>query len=1372
MKRKPGKPTTQTNGNEKHDFLAVGIGASAGGIKALKTFFANMPPDPGMAFVVILHLSPKHESTLAAILQAETSLSVMQVTETVKVEPNYVYVIPPNKNLAMVDGVITLTEPEPTRGTRVAIDLFFRTLANAYESNAVCIVLSGTGSDGTLGLKQVKEKNGFAIVQDPKNAEYDSMPQSAIETDLVDWILPVDQIPGKLIYFRDSSERLNLTNGNKKALIEISGVEDLREVLTLVRARTGHDFSNYKHPTLLRRIARHIQIHELEDIGAYLDLLREKPDDVQLLVKNLLINVTNFFRDKEAFAALEKKVIPKLFENKTGKDQVRVWSAGCASGEEAYSLAILLCEYAATIPDPPKIQIFATDVDDDAINEARYNRYPDTIEADVSPKRFKSYFVKEGNKYRVKKSIRELILFAPHNVLRDPPFSRLDLVTCRNLLIYLNREIQDKVLQIFHFALNPAGFIFLGSSESAESQESIFSPVDKKHRIYSQRPSSTAQMPSVELPLKGEWQLKLPSPPHETEPERMLSFGEMHYKLVEQYAPPSVLVNEEFEIVHVSESAGKYLRFAGGEPSKSVLKAVHPDLLADLRAALFSVRQEAKPVEFRNLRVGTDHHETTTTLIVRPVDIAEAGGRFLLVIFDEEKDSPAPEENEAPAMPPIGSEDAMEAIVSRLEDDLGQTKTRLRTTIEQHEVSIEELKASNEELQAVNEELRSASEELETGKEELQSVNEELTTVNQELKEKVEETGRINSDLQNLMTSTDIGTIFLDRDLRVKLFTQTIEGLFNIIPGDIGRPLSHVTHNLDYPDLSMDAAQVLKSLKPAEREICDDKDNCYMVRILPYRTTDDKIEGVVITFVDITRRIEAEKRLRWLATVVESSNDAIFSFAFDRKIISWNTGAREIFGYLAEEAIGHPLGMLTQPGREDEQNILFDRSWRGEMIEDFETVQIHKGGAEIDISLNLSPIRDENKKIVGLTATVRDISKRLEADATLRKSEEKQRLLIESAEDFAIFTMSVDGKLDSWNTGAERVFGYTGEEIIGRSADILYTPEDRGRGIPQKEQQIALEKGRAEDERYHIRKDGSRFYASGVMTPLLDGGLHGFAKIARDLTERKLTEEALRDAHENLETKVIERTAELAESNESLRLEMAERTRAEEERVGLLRKIVTTQEDERSRIARDLHDTLGQRLTALRLKIASLKESYGKDDELGARIERLGEIGAKLDEEVSFLAWELRPAALDDLGLVAAAGNYVQEWSRHFNIPADFHSSGLKNKRLDPAIETNLYRIVQEALNNVFKHAKASQASVVLERRQKLVVLVIEDDGKGFDPKANTKVKSSGRGLGLVSMRERAALVGGTVEIESAPGRGTTVFVKVPFIPWGQNKDG
>lgn len=855
-KTPPAKPETikAKKTGKNHDFLVVGIGASAGGINALREFFAAMPPNSGMAFVVVLHLSPTHESSLDQILQAVTVMPVQQVTGTMRVEKNSVYVIPPNRNLVMVDGTVRLAKPVPETGSRVAIDLLFRTLSESYGRQAVCVVMSGTGTDGTLGLKAIKGRNGFAIVQSPEDAEYQGMPNSAIETKLADVILPAAQIPEKLLSVRDTTEKFKLAEDDENIVPPVfKGDEALREILTLVRVRTGHDFSNYKHPTLLRRIARHLQIHDLDDMNAYLAVLREKPEEVQSLVHNLLINVTNFFRDKKAFEALEETVIPQLFEGKHVNDQIRVWTAGCASGEEAYSLAMLLAEHASTLPDPPKIQIFASDVDEDAIAQAREGRYLEAITTDVSPERLKAFFVKEGAHYRVKKMLREMVLFAPHNILRDPPFSRIDLISCRNVLIYLNRETQDRVLQVFHFALKPTGFLFLGSSETADGQSALFAPMDKKNRIYTLRSARGVQKLPPPMPEAGRWSVRIGEKGVTRHPVAY-TFGEMHYKLIEQYAPPSILVDSDFEIVHMSDSAGRFLSFSGGEPSHNLTKLINPDLLPDLRAGLFSCQHDGKTAEFRNIRTQIEGKASFVNLIVRPVNLPDFEQNFLLVILDE-TGAPVPEGEEVhTSTETVASEDAMETVVRRLEEELRRTKERLRATNEQNETSVEELKASNEELQAINEELRSATEELETSKEELQSVNEELTTVNTELKEKVDEVSKANADLENLMGSTDIGTIFLDRDLRVKLYTPHVADLFNIIPGDLGRPIDHITHRLTRDDFASDARKVLKDLKTVEREVDSDNGRSFLVRFSPYRAADDRINGVVIAFIDITDR--------------------------------------------------------------------------------------------------------------------------------------------------------------------------------------------------------------------------------------------------------------------------------------------------------------------------------------------------------------------------------------------------------------------------------------------------------------------------------------------------------------------------------------
>jgi two-component system CheB/CheR fusion protein len=1224
------------NGSDTKDFFTVGIGASAGGIKALKTFFQHVPADSGMAYVVILHLSPEHESHLAHILQTSTPLPVAQVTRKVKVKPDNIYVIPPNKTLTMVDGSLELSDVLDMETRRAPVDIFFRTLAETHESRAIGVILSGTGANGSMGIKRLKENGGLIFVQDPREAEYSDMPRNSIATELVDDVLPVAKIPEKILSFIKNSSKLNIRpeTADKDEAFEKS----LRDIFTQLRIKTGHDFTNYKRGTVLRRIGRRISLLELESIDDYALLIRDTPEEATALLKDLLISVTNFFRDSSLFETLERDIIPRIVKGKGIIEPVRVWIAGCATGEEAYSLAMLLAEHAFEMDEPPPIQIFATDIDEAAIAFAREGRYTLNDAADVSPERLRRFFVKEGDFYRVRREIREVILFAVHNVVKDPPFSRLDLVSCRNVLIYLNRTAQLRVLRIFHFALNAGAYLFLGSSESVDQASELFAAINKENRIFESRSVITSfsyPIPDV-TPSQQIGPLRHRQQNAEISALDRMASVDLHQRLLEQYAPPSVLVNEEYDVVHMSDRAGSYLQIAGGEPSHNLLKIILPELRLELRTALYQATQQQAPVQTHPISIGFDGTAQTVQIDIRPVLRSEDPLRgFILIVFEQVAETGDAEET-LPINVPADS------IAYRLEEELIQLKTQLRISSEQYEVQNEELKASNEELQAMNEELRSAAEELETSKEELQSVNEELLTVNQELKVKIEEIGQSNNDLQNLINATEIGTVFLDRSFRIKLFTPTAQNIFNLIPADVGRNLSDITSKLKYESLLENVERVLDSLQPFENIVSTD-DRDYLMTVLPYRTSEDRISGVVMTFVDVTERRVAANKLTF--------------------------------------------------------------------------------------------------------------------------SEDRVRLLTESFRDYAIISTDEDGIIRGWNLGAEHLFGFSESEALGVSAHLIFTPEDIANEIPEKEMNDARENGRASDERWHIRKDKTRFYVSGIMSPLYDGEiLIGYAKIARDLTQQKEIEEELRNAREQLECRVAERTEELAKSNESLRTEITERKRSEEERVGLLRRIVTTQEDERSRIARDLHDHLGQRLTALRLKIASLKEVCGDDEDVCARVDRLGEIASKLDSEVSFLAWELRPAALDDLGLESAVNNYVREWSQHFEILAEFHSTGFDDKRLDPEIEINLYRISQEALNNIFKHAQASHVSVILELRKEKVVLIVEDNGKGFSSKDNIFVPSTGKGLGLIGMRERAALVDGKLEIESDHGKGTTIFALVPAL--------
>jgi len=994
----------------------VGLGGSAGSIPALVEFFKVMPPDNGIVFVVILHLSPDHISTLAQLLAATTSMPVTQAVDGQKVEPNHVYVIPPAKYLATVDGHLRLTDMEAERGKRLAIDVFFRSLADTHGPNATAVILSGADGDGAIGIKRIKERGGLTVAQDPDHAEYAAMPRTAIETGMVDWVLDVGQLPQRLLaYYRDA-KRLKLPPEEgpqpatpSKPISDDDGEAALRDIMVFLRTRTGRDFSYYKRATILRRIGRRMQVNGLDILPSYLNFLRTHPGESGALLQDLLISVTNFFRDREAFAALEK-LLPRLFENKSHGDSVRVWCPACATGEEAYSLAMMLLEYSRTLDSPPSLQVFACDLDDQAIQMARLGHYPETIAADVSEDRLRKYFVKDAKGYRVRRELREMVLFASHDLLKDAPFSRMDLISCRNLLIYLNRDAQLRVFDIFHFALKPGGLLFLGSSEAVDDGSPLYQIIDKKHRIYAHRTAPRAGLPLLPsgpgtLLRTIEAQAQTQSPPvvhgRHFAPSALTSFqnrlaavfdrtalAELHFKLLERYAPPSIIVDAEYEIMHLSDLAGQFLHLSGGEPTTNLLRLVHPNLRIDLRTALFRATEANSAVDSAEVLLDLDHERCAVRIRVAPAgDIAPG---YLLVQFVKRSATAG-----IALTPAISDATTGEPVARQLERQLEQVKASLRDTVEQYEASTEELKASNEELQAMNEELRSATEELETSREELQSINEELTTVNQEMKGKMEEVASANSDLQNLMASTSIATVFLDRDLAITRFTPAAAGIFNMIPGDVGRPLAHLKHRLDYPQLMADVEQVLRSLVPIQREVSDGE-HWYLATIQPYRTVEDHIAGTVLTLVDVTERNRA----------VEA----------------------------------------------------------------------------------------------------------------LRRSEERLRILVESANDFAIFTTDLELRIDSWNKGAENLFGYTEKEILGRTADILFTPEDRANGDPQKEAQIARESGRAGNERWHARKDGSIFYGSGSVTPLRDaaGHLRGFAKIMRDLTERKHSEEKLREHMDEL----------------------------------------------------------------------------------------------------------------------------------------------------------------------------------------------------------------------------------------------------------------
>jgi two-component system CheB/CheR fusion protein len=1123
----------------------VGLGGSAGSIQALRKFFAKVEPDCGLAFVVVIHLAADQQSSLAEVLQHSTTMPVRQVTHRERIEPNHVYVIPPGKAIRSMNGDVSVDDHLMTqRGRHLAVDLFLRTLADTHGPHAAAVVLSGGDSDGAIGIKRIKERGGLTVAQDPQEAEQASMPRAAIATGMTDWILTVEEIPARLKKYFALEAALKLPRGEDGApglVIAPDEESQLRDVLGFLRTRTGRDFSYYKRATVVRRIARRMQVNGVDSLPGYLACLRTTPGEAGALLQDLLISVTNFFRDADCFDALERH-LATMFAGKGANDFVRVWVPACATGEEAYSIAMMLADFARDREVPPAIQVFATDLDEEAVRVGREGLYPPTIEADLSEERLRRYFVKEHAGYRVRRELREMILFAQHDLLKDSPFSRLDLVSCRNLLIYLNRDAQQRAFQIFHFALVSGGHLFLGTSESAEDVSPLFAVVDKKCRIFVQRPVPRVGLPVPTLmpipaglgtlPLILERQQRaaeLVAAARNGEAggfgqalrpaeRRIGSWGEMHFKLLEQIAPPSILVDAEHEILHVSPSAAKFLEFGGGEPSRNLLRAVHPDLRIEMRAALYRAAQDGG-VEALVPAVEVGGETKDITIRVSPA--RDVGADLYLVVLSSSLPG---------AMPVPHSRRAADALSQQLDRELERLKGQLRDTVEQYEASTEELKASNEELQAMNEELRSATEELETSREELQSINEELTTVNHELKSKVDELSHSNSDMQNLMDATAIAIVFLDRNLRITRYTPSAVTLFNLIASDLGRPLADLASRLQYPELSDDARRVLERLAPIEREVGLEDGSWFLARLLPYRTIEDRIAGVVLCFIDITERKRAEEVRLWLSAVVASSADAIISFALDQTILSWNAGAERMFGYVASEAIGRPLALLS-PGRDEEQAALLERLRSGSAVTNLETRLARKGGALLDVSLGVSPIHDADGRVMGGTAIARDISAQREATEALRASEERLRLIVENATEYAIFSMDLQRRVTLWTVGAQRLLGYSEREMLGESGDIIFTEEDRAAGVPELEMQKALADGRAEDDRLHRRQDASRFWAGGVMMVMRDaaGEVVGFVKVLRDQTQARESREALERSQQELLRALTENEAARAE---------------------------------------------------------------------------------------------------------------------------------------------------------------------------------------------------------------------------------------------------
>lgn len=1108
-------------------FPIVGIGASAGGLNAFKRFFSAMRPDSGMAFVLIPHLDPTHESLMVELLARQTEMPVVEAEDGTAVQANCVYIIPPNKYLEIACGLLRLSEPPKPRGLQTAIDFFLRSLAMDQEERAIGIVLSGTGSHGTLGIREIKLVGGLVIAQEPKSAEYDQMPRSAIETGLVDFVLPPEEMPQALLRY---VEQPYLNRVGEPAPQPEEAAEQLNRILAVVRTRTKYDFRSYRKNMLMRRVQRRMSVCHVDQFADYIELLRENPDEVMSLYRDLLIGVTAFFRESEAFHVLEQQVIPELVERRKGDVPVRVWVPGCATGEEAYSIAMLLFEGFAAVDKPVNIQIFASDIDEKSLDVARTSSYPASIAGDVSSERLKRFFVRtDENHYQVNKQLRESIVFAPQNLISDAPFSRLDLISCRNLLIYLEPDVQQKVVTLFHFALGEDGYLLLGPSESIGRAVDMFEPVSKKWRVY--RRIGPVRRELVEIPIVSTDERRAPM--RLAEPTRLppKGFKDLTERLIlSDYAPAATLINRKYEILYVTGPLVNYLEFPTGELTKDLLAMARQGLRTRIRAACHRALHDNEPAIDADACVKRDDGYVPCTITVRSIrEPKEAEGLMLVTFQDRDTSPPHKQGTEDPSLARRDGDDEDSKLVQQLEFELKSTREDLQSTIEEMESSNEELKASNEEVMSMNEELQSANEELETSKEELQSLNEELSTVNNQLQDKVGELDKANNDLTNLMAASDIATVFLDTELRIVRFTPPTARLLNLMATDIGRPFRDFAPRFTNDHLLDECQVVLDKLTPVERELRTDENRHYLRRILPYRTADHRISGVAITYVDITERVQAEAESRRLATAMRDSNDAVTGQSLDGSIIYWNRGAERMYGYSEAEALQMNVRDLVPEDVCEEALAIARRIAEDRESESLDTRRVTKDGRTLDVWLTVSKLVDEAGQVIAVATTERDVTDRKQSETKLQQLNDSLeqrvaeqvheiRLLAEAVSHLGEGVMITSDHLE-WpgpyivfvNEAMCRITGYAADELFGQTPRIL-----QGDGTDREtldRVKAELSAGRsclAELVNYH--KDGTPYDAELFVTPLFDANSHrtNFVSIHRDISERKRADDNLR----------------------------------------------------------------------------------------------------------------------------------------------------------------------------------------------------------------------------------------------------------------------
>jgi two-component system CheB/CheR fusion protein len=1335
-------------GQHPANFHIVAIGASAGGLESLERLFEHLPVDTGMAFVVLQHLSPDFKSLMDELLSRRTRMPIHLAEHETEVQPNTVYLLPPTKEMIVRQRRLLLNDKNPRYGLTLPIDLFFRSLAQDVGERAVAVVLSGSGSDGSRGLVEVSRCGGAVFCESPDTAQFNGMPLSAMRTGKVDQVLAPEDIAAALA-------ALAKPRPHGDAPPASAGEEDrgVDAIMRLLRDEYSIDFSHYKMSTVTRRIERRLALNRSLDIDRYVEQLRNDPRELSSLYEDLLIGVTRFFRDDDAFATLEQRIIPELVERTPRDEQIRVWVPGCATGQEAYSIAILLHERLTAVERPVNVKILATDVHKASLDIASSGIYPEDQIAGIGLERLARFFTLKPDGYHISQALRECIVFAPHNLLRDAPFTKLDLVTCRNLLIYFQPHAQKTVLTLFHFALKPGGVLFLGSSESPGGLVDEFDTLDEHAKMYRKR--RDIGLPhdlKLPLPRRGATQRPAPPPPRGTgvSPQTLGIYD----RLLDRFMPPSFLVDEHGHLVDSFGGAESLLKIKGRRPSTNLVEMLADDNLKTVVSnVLTRVRRDVESIRFPGVGVSgqprfsvvaeplRDPRGTMTHVLI---SLADSEAEKVGALVPPFADVPAPralaEANDGAVAELAGlTRDQIHA----LEDELTYTREHLQAAVQEHEAAHEELQATNEELIASNEELQSTNEEL-------HSVNEELYTVNAEYQKKNLELQELNDDIEHLLNGTEMATMFLDRQLCIRKFTPRIAETFRVIPQDVGRPLRTFTHDLTHQTLLPDIERVLHEGATIETQTWDRRQRCYFLRIHPYRarTTDradaDTPDGVVITLTDISALEQARARLAQLSAIVESSDDAIIGKSLDGIITSWNNGATRLYGYTAAEAIGRHASVLYPAGRKDEIESALRHVRDANAVDRLETVRLRKDGTPVDVSVTFSPIRDASTAIVGVSAISRDITQLVRARQEIADREERIRLLLDSTAE-AVYGIDLSGVCTFCNSACARLLGYESQSaLIGKQMHPLihHTRPDGTAYVPEQSpiyQAMRNREGAHVDNEVLWRADGTSFPAEYWSHPIIKNNeVLGAVVTFLDITERHQAEQ-----------------------------EIQEGVRRREQFLAML--------------SHELRNPLAAILSATRL----LDNSAWSDDgcrEAAHVVERQANHMARLLDDLLDVARitrgriVLRNERVDlrqtTQSAVEALGPFMGEHETRLTLDIDDEPVMVFG---DPA---RLQQIQANLLSNAAKYSpRGAEVKLEVRRDGNHALIRISDHGRGIEPEMLPRIfdlfvqgtqslarPEGGLGIGLTLLRSLVEMHEGTVEAHSnGRGLGSTFTVRIPL---------